>query len=69
MNGHRKAITKNKTKIDVYKSILDFKNSSNSNSNFLILELGSFTSLQFKNFKKYLELFNINFACTIIIEK
>ena len=65
----KEKFTKNKTKIDVYKSILDFKNSSNSNSNFLILELGSFTSLQFKNFKKYLELFNINFACTIIIEK
>ncbi|MDC2995138.1 Wzz/FepE/Etk N-terminal domain-containing protein [Prochlorococcus sp. AH-736-F09] len=61
--------TKNKTKIEVFKSILDFKNSSNSNSNFLILELGSFTSLQINNFKKYLELFDINLAGTIIIEK
>ena len=62
-------LTKNKIKIDIFDSILELKNSGNTNSNFLILEFGFLTYAQVESLIKYLELFDINLEGTIIIEK
>ena len=65
----REELTKSKIKINIFNSILDLKNSGNTNANFLILELGFFSFTQVESLRKYLELFDINLEGTIIIDK
>ena len=58
-----------KKEILFFNSITETKNSEISNTNFLILENASVKLSEIKTFKKYMNLFNIEFSGTIILDK
>ena len=57
----------NNTKVELIDSIVDIKNETDLNNNFLLLEFGSITYSQINTFKKYKKLFNLNTSGTIIL--